>query len=724
MTTTPVASVQLWHHIVQMIATDPALEEDPTALVGRLTTSNMTGRVVEILLRFADAHAVAGSIVSRDGPFTYIVQTVGDQIGTTSAGWLHLHFFGRVLQLWHDDQHLAEIVRQATHRDDYLTQIEAIDKWLDAQQAPHDLDERPALVRDRDPSGSLGSDRWRLLLSGSPRISQVPLEYLRADIAVLSPHPATFPAYSEDPDSYHKAAQTMLDAARARDEDFDVYVKARLDVALDLVRRRRFAKVRMLELGWPDLMERVRTPGGIRRLRQLEARILGDTDVEAPSDAWLAYESDERLSEFLRIRPHFRTIYDDQLSRVVGTKEGGSPPARPRVEWDPYANIELRLDPSDETRAAQQHDRPRWQGIARLITDSDDHAWPVEIDVQEFRRAVATLLGAYASAPAILLRPSTTIRDSARLLDATATVEHIGEALWQQTIGSDAGATSRFLDALTGSKRLRLTISSDIAELTDLPWECLRIPALRIMAGLTLKLSVVRRVNDTINIAPRPVGTTLRVLAVHAQPPGVAPLPGARQELRLLRESFAEAEQQGWASITTIEDATERDLRESLLRVRPHVLHYTGHSMADQTEGLAALILNDGTGEPFLLTADKLAVQLWDSGVVLAVLNGCNTGVNPGSADRATFGMCQSIIRQGVPAVVATTRGVLDNAALRFAQEFYQAFMDGYPLEACLAEARKGLYMQGWDWSAWALFAGDPATLELIRLRRLGGMIS
>ncbi|NES28087.1 CHAT domain-containing protein [Micromonospora terminaliae] len=722
MTTAPVEPVKLWHQLVQMIATDPSVEEHRDVLADRLTAENVTRRTLEILLRFTDAHAAGGTIVSRDGPFTYIAQTVGDQVGTTSVGWLHLQFFERVLRLWHDDQKLAEIVRQGTYRNDYLTQIDAIDKWLDAQRARTDLDERPALVRQRDPSGALSIDRWPLLLAGSPRISQVPMEYLRANVAALPRHPTTLPDYGEDPDSYHQAAQTLLAAAKAADEDFDAYAKVRLGVALDLVRRRRFAKVRMLELGWPDLMERVRTPGGIRRLRQLEASILGDTDVEAPSDAWRAYESDERLSEFLRIPPHFRTIFDGQLTRVVGAVEGQPPPAEPNVEWAPYTNVALRLDPPDVARATHQPEQSRWQGIAALTTASGNYVWPVEIDIGELRSAAASLRDAYVSASTTSLRPNTTLRDVARLPDAAVLVEQIGEVLWRQTLGADAEATSRFLTALTGNPRVRLTVSSGLVDLTDLPWECLRIPALRVMAGLTVKLSVVRLVNDAINEAHRAVGATLRVLAVHSEPRGVAPLPGARQELRLLRESFAEAEQKGWASVTTIEDATERDLRESLRRVRPHILHYTGHGGIDHTEGVAALILHDDDGDPFLLTADELAVQLWDSGVVLAVLSGCDTGVTPGTADRATFGVCQSIVRQGVPAAIATTRTVFDNAALRFAQEFYQAFIDGYPLEACLSEARKGLFMQGWDWSAWALFAADPAMLELIRLRRLGGM--
>ncbi|SDT11511.1 CHAT domain-containing protein [Actinoplanes derwentensis] len=695
----------------------------------QFAVNGVTARTLEILRGFTDARAVDGSIVSKDGPFTYIARTVSDQAATTSVGWLHLRFFNRVLSLWHDNHGLAASVRQAASRDGYVDAIGAVDRWLDDPHPPKDFDGRPALLRALDPSGEKGRDEWRLLLAGSPRISQVPREYLLADPAELPKYPGEFKDYSEDPDTYHRAAQVLLDAARAADEDFDACAEARLAVALDLVRRRRFAKVRMLEVGWPELVERVRTPGGRRRLRQLEARVLGDTDTEALPEAWQSAESDERLSEFLRIGPYFRTIFDDQFARVVGVVEGSASLAASMVTWEPYADIELHLEPPDQTRAVKSPNqttaarRPkllRWRGIARLAIGPDHHRWPVEIDVEKFRRLAASLLNAYASAYTIAARPSTTTRDVAPAPSAAATVEQIGELLWHQTFGAQAEATSKFLTVMNAGKRVRLTISSGMADLTGLPWECLQIPDLRIVAGLTVKLSVVRRVGDAI-AGDRSIGTTLRVLAVHSEPRGLAQLPGARQELRLLRASFAEAEQQGWASLTTIEDATERDLRESLRRVRPHVLHYTGHSgIINDT---ATLILQDHHGAPALLTAEQLAVQLWDSGVVLAVLNGCDTGVDPGVPGQAAFGVCQNIVRQGVPAVVATIRPVLDNAGLRFAQEFYQALMDGYPLEASVTEARKGIFMQGWDWSAWALFAADPSALEPVRLRRPGGLI-
>lgn len=86
--------------------------------------------------------------------------------------------------------------------------------------------------------------------------------------------------------------------------------------------------------------------------------------------------------------------------------------------------------------------------------------------------------------------------------------------------------------------------------------------------------------------------------------------------------------------------------------------------------------------------------------------------------------MAQAIVREGVAAAVATTRVILDSAALMFSREFYRALVDGYPLEGALVEARRVIDLKGWDWSAYALFTGSTNLLDGLRLRRYRGTIS
>ncbi|RLT38027.1 MAG: CHAT domain-containing protein, partial [Chloroflexi bacterium] len=55
-------------------------------------------------------------------------------------------------------------------------------------------------------------------------------------------------------------------------------------------------------------------------------------------------------------------------------------------------------------------------------------------------------------------------------------------------------------------------------------------------------------------------------------------------------------------------------------------------------------------------------------------------------------GAAQSLVQQGLPAVVAMQFEITDDAAAVFAQEFYRSLADGYPVDAALAEGRRAIF--------------------------------
>ena len=77
----------------------------------------------------------------------------------------------------------------------------------------------------------------------------------------------------------------------------------------------------------------------------------------------------------------------------------------------------------------------------------------------------------------------------------------------------------------------------------------------------------------------------------------------------------------------------------------------------------------------------------------LVVLNSCE-GARADPSDPFA-GTAQSLIRQGIPAVVAMQFEITDPAAISLASELYAAVADGYPLDAALAEARKAIWADG-----------------------------
>jgi hypothetical protein len=127
------------------------------------------------------------------------------------------------------------------------------------------------------------------------------------------------------------------------------------------------------------------------------------------------------------------------------------------------------------------------------------------------------------------------------------------------------------------------------------------------------------------------------------------------------------------------------------------------------------LIFQTNSGAPHLVTSEQLAVMLYENDVSLALLNGCDTGVS--STNEALSSVAGALVKAGVPAVVATMREVMDEAATRFSREFYRSFVAGFTVEGCMGEARKTLNLDNWDWSSYALFVGSA---DLSKLRVSG----
>ena len=88
----------------------------------------------------------------------------------------------------------------------------------------------------------------------------------------------------------------------------------------------------------------------------------------------------------------------------------------------------------------------------------------------------------------------------------------------------------------------------------------------------------------------------------------------------------------------------------------------------------------------------------------MAILNSCESGAT--AAGDAISGVAQNLVKTGTPAVIATMRAISDQTALMFTREFYRSFVDGFPVEPSVIEARKSLAVNQADWSAYALFAG------------------
>ena len=133
-------------------------------------------------------------------------------------------------------------------------------------------------------------------------------------------------------------------------------------------------------------------------------------------------------------------------------------------------------------------------------------------------------------------------------------------------------------------------------------------------------------------------------------------LPEVVQELKTIDRLLSETE----GEVKVVWQVTQPDLERDfdLLRNDLRLFHFSGHA------GPRAIQLNRDYHTAALSFADGLArlVGMAPS-LRLVFLNGCSTE-----------GQAQIFLDQGIPAVIATTKPLLDHYAVDFARRFYQNF--------------------------------------------------
>ncbi|PKO20695.1 MAG: hypothetical protein CVU38_18745 [Chloroflexi bacterium HGW-Chloroflexi-1] len=257
--------------------------------------------------------------------------------------------------------------------------------------------------------------------------------------------------------------------------------------------------------------------------------------------------------------------------------------------------------------------------------------------------------------------------------------------------------------------RLRLT---DAPELLSLPWEYLYNPALNRFLALSVETPLVRYLELPERIRPLAVAPPLRVLVMISAPADCPPL-DVEQEWMKLNEALGDLQQRGLVTVERIEKATLAALQQRLRRGEYHVFHFIGHGAFDPQTQDGVLILEDEAGRGRAVSGQDLGTILHDERTLrLAVLNACEGGRT--GRDDPFAGAAQSLVQQGIPAVIAMQFEVSDEAAATFAHEFYAAVADGYPVDAALAEARKAIFAQGngLEWGTPVLYMRAPVTQQ------------
>jgi hypothetical protein len=234
---------------------------------------------------------------------------------------------------------------------------------------------------------------------------------------------------------------------------------------------------------------------------------------------------------------------------------------------------------------------------------------------------------------------------------------------------------------------VRILILSDSPDLQSLPWEFIQEPGKA--SGPRRNRSVVRVVS-TIGI-PEPEPFTfdkkIRVLFAYANPQDQQESVDWDDVLQSIEDSFA-----GWVDpsrfeIVPVREVTNVGLLQRLQQSHYDVFHFSGHGMVYQ--GTGRLILNDGRDQSAYITAERLAGILRDRQIKLVVLSACQTASGDFSSEFSVI--AQTLVAEGIPAVVANQMPVYNQTVAPFVGTMYDQLLRHGDIDQAVSEGRMAL---------------------------------
>ncbi len=284
-----------------------------------------------------------------------------------------------------------------------------------------------------------------------------------------------------------------------------------------------------------------------------------------------------------------------------------------------------------------------------------------------------------------------------KLFDAVFTGEVFG--MWRSSLNA----------AAQQSKGLRLRLRlSDAPGLSDLPWEFLYDKSLNRFVAPVIKTPLVRYLDLPTAIQPLQIALPLRVLVMIADASDYDAL-DVEREWKNLEMATQELRTRGVLTLERLEQATLMGLRRALRQSAPHIFHFIGHGKFDANEQDGVLIFKNEQGRGQRVSSQMLGQVFvnFDS-LRLVVLNACEGART--SRDDPFAGVAPSLVQQEIPAVIAMQFEVSDDAAIKFAEEFYSALAAGDAVDTAVSHARSAILtdVNDLEWGTPVLYMRAP----------------
>jgi hypothetical protein len=269
----------------------------------------------------------------------------------------------------------------------------------------------------------------------------------------------------------------------------------------------------------------------------------------------------------------------------------------------------------------------------------------------------------------------------------------------------DKSVDTCFRTSLATASRLRIRLRlKDVPELAYLPWEYLYDPLVESFLSLSSDTPIVRYMEMPRRIQALGVKPPLRILVMISSPTDEPKL-DVEAEWRKLTKSMDRVMKKGSVVLERLGKPTLSALRQRLRQEDVHIFHFIGHGRFDEEVRDGILMMEEENGKGYPVSGQLLGMHLHEHRPLrLAVLNACEGART--SLTNAFGGTAQSLVQQGIPAVLAMQFKITDQAAITFASEFYGSIADYYPVDAALAQARLAIRAEDnhLEWATPALY--------------------
>jgi len=291
--------------------------------------------------------------------------------------------------------------------------------------------------------------------------------------------------------------------------------------------------------------------------------------------------------------------------------------------------------------------------------------------------------------------------------EAELTLQQWGERLFKALF---PGALSSFVQnahrlAYQERARLRVRIQIDHEpDLAMLPWEYLFDPIRREFVALSLQAPFIRYTNLMQQIVPFKVEPPLRMLVVISSPGGYPPFDREKSWFTIL-DKLDYLAREGKLMLERLNKPTLFDLQRRLREKEYHLLHFIGHGATNEFTREGSLIFEDEMGRARPVNGEHLGALLRDHySLRLVTLSACDVVRTP--LTNPYLSIAATLVRRGLPAVVATHSQLSEAATSIFVDKFYGMVANFTPVDVAMSETRRALFaeQQGSAWGLPALF--------------------